>query len=144
MNTETIVIEQTYNASIETVWNAITDEDQMRKWFFEQMTEFQPEVGFETEFNVHHEGTDYLHQWKVTEVVPMRRISYTWSYGGFPGDSLVTWELSGASAGTKLLFTHTGRETIQGDPIFSRENCEAGWKYFIHESLKAFLDQTSA
>ena len=38
--------------SAETVWQAITDKDQMRQWFFEEMTDFDPVPGFETQFTV--------------------------------------------------------------------------------------------
>jgi uncharacterized protein YndB with AHSA1/START domain len=93
-NTGPIVVEQTFNAPIAVVWKAITDKDQMRQWFFETMTEFEPELGFETEFNVRCEDRDFLHQWKITEVVPEKRIAYGWRYGGYPGDSMVAWELT--------------------------------------------------
>ncbi|HHX27715.1 MAG TPA: SRPBCC domain-containing protein [Firmicutes bacterium] len=67
---EPIVVERIYEAPISVVWEAITDSEKMRRWYFTEMTDFRPEVGFETEFTVHHEGQDYVHQWKVTEVVP--------------------------------------------------------------------------
>ena len=35
MNTDSIVVEQTYNVPIAVVWKAITDKDQMRQWYFE-------------------------------------------------------------------------------------------------------------
>ena len=142
MNTDPIVVEQTYDASIAVVWKAITEKDQMRQWFFETMTDFRPEVGFETQFDVQCEGQNYPHHWKVTEVVPEKRISYAWRYGGYLGNSSVTWELSKTSDGTKLELTHRGHETFpRGNPIFSREMGEAGWGYFLHESLKAFLER---
>lgn len=140
-----IVVEQTYNAPIAVVWKAITDKDQMRQWFFEPMTEFEPEVGFETEFDVEFEGQIFPHQWKVTEVVAETRIVYDWRYGGYPGDSSVTWELSETPDGTTLTLTHKGRETFpQDNPVFSRESGEAGWGYIVHESLKAFLERQSS
>ncbi len=139
---EPIVVEQIFNAPISVVWKAITDPDQMRRWFFETMTNFEPAVGFQTQFNVRVEDQDYPHQWKVTDVVPEKRIVYDWRYGGYPGDSSVTWELSETPHGTKLTLTHKGIETFpQDDPMFSRESGQAGWGYFLHESLKAFLER---
>lgn len=144
-NAEPIVVEQTYSAPADVVWKAITDKDQMRQWFFEPMTDFQAAVDFETQFVVQCEGQDFLHLWKVTEVVPETRIAYQWKYGGFPGDSTVTWKLSETPGGTKLTLTHAGGETFPKDnPMFSREACIAGWSYFLHESLKAFLEQQSS
>ncbi len=139
---EPIVVEQIFNAPISVVWKAITDTDQMRRWFFETMTNFEPAVGFQTQFNVRVEDQDYPHQWKVTDVVPEKRIVYDWRYGGYPGNSSVTWELSETLNGTKLTLTHKGIETFpQDDPMFSRESGQAGWGYFLHESLKAFLER---
>jgi uncharacterized protein YndB with AHSA1/START domain len=137
---EPIVVEQTYSAPVSVVWKAITDPDQMRKWFFEPMADFRPEVGFATEFDVLFDGQVYTHQWKVTDVVPGRKISYSWRYGGLSGDASVTWELCETVNGTKLRLTAEGHETFpQDNPAFRRESCQAGWDYFVRESLTAYL-----
>jgi len=139
VNDEPIVVEQTYGVAPDVVWRAITDPAIMRQWFFAPMAEFEPEPGFETEFVVQFEGREYLHQWRVTEVVPEARIAYRWRYGGFEGDSAVTWELSEAPGGTNLRLTHVGSESFPADPAFGREACVAGWTYFLQDSLKAHL-----
>lgn len=48
----------------------------MRQWFFENIESFKPEVGFETQFNVQAESRNFLHMWKIIEVVPMKKIVY--------------------------------------------------------------------
>ena len=137
-----IVVEQTYSASLDVVWSAITDSDHMRQWFFEEMQDLAAEPGFETEFSVECEGRHYVHLWKVTEVVAERRIGYDWCYGGCPGSSTVLWELSEQPSGTQLKLTHVGHESFpQDDPAFSRESCQGGWGYFLHDRLKAFLER---
>ena len=142
MNNDPIVVEQTYNVPVAEVWIAITDKVQMRQWYFEPMTDFEPRVGFETQFDVQAEGRTFRHQWKVTEVVPEARIAYDWRYEGYPGDSLVTWELAEVPDGTRLTLTHREQEAFpQDDPMFSREAGEAGWGYLLGESLKAFLER---
>jgi len=144
INAEPVVVEQVFNAPIAVVWKAITDKDQMHQWFFDAMTDFEPEAGFETQFNVRCEGRDYLHLWKIIEVVPQKRIVYDWRYGGYPGSSTVAWGLSEVANGTRLVLTHTGHEGFpQDDPAFSRESCQAGWDYLVRESLKAFLERQS-
>lgn len=141
-NIAPIIVEETYKAPIMAVWRAITEKDRMRRWFFESMTDFKPQVGFETEFDVHAEGRVFPHQWKVTEVVPEKKIVYNWRYRGYPGNSFVTWELTKTPGGTRLTFTHTETERFpEDDPIFSRESCEAGWGYFLRDRLKAFLEK---
>lgn len=140
-----VVVEQVFPASRDAVWKAITDKDQMRQWFFETIEDFVPEPGFETQFNVRAEDKDYLHLWKVTEVIPNKKIVYKWRYGGYPGDSFVFWELSETAIGTQLRLTHRGHATFsQDEPVFNRENCEEGWRYFLCERLKAFLERQVA
>ena len=141
MSTEApIVVEHTFKASVERVWRAITDGKEMPRWFFEQIAEFRPERGFETKFVVHNEGKDYLHHWRVTEVIPQAKIVYDWLYPDFPGASFVVWELSKDGDGARLKLTHSGVSTFpQTDPAFSRESCHGGWEYFFGR-LKTFVE----
>ena len=141
---EPIVVEETYSVPPSAVWKAITDGREMRQWFFDVIEDFRPEVGFETRFNVRFEGRDYMHEWKVTEVVPERRIAYSFRYAGIPGDSVVTWELAEIPSGTLLRLVHQGQHTFpKDDPAFSREACQSGWEHFLRTSLKAFLERRS-
>lgn len=140
-DSEPIIVEQTFNAAIETVWKSITEIDRMRQWYFENIPSFEPEVGFETRFTVKSQGRDFLHVWKVTEVVPMKRITYNWKYAGHRGDSFVTFELSQQNNSTKLKLTHTVLESFPEDiPEFSREKGIEGWEFFIKKRLKAYLE----
>jgi len=71
---EPLIIERTFNAPVAKVWNAITDVDQMRQWYFD-LKEFRAEVGFEFEFVVEHDGMTYHHLCKITEVIPQKKIA---------------------------------------------------------------------
>ena len=142
MNAEPIIVEQTFRAPIERVWDAISNKDQMPKWFFNTINDFVPKVGFYTKFNVSSGAKDYLHVWRVMEVVPNRLLTLEWQYGGYPGDSFVTFELTPSGEGTHLKLTHRGLATFPtGEPAFSRESGVKGWTYFICQSLKTFLDE---
>ena len=137
-----IIVEQTYNASIDTVWNALTEIDQMRQWYFKNIPSFEPEVGFETQFNVQSEDRNFLHMWKVTEVVPLQKIKYNWKYENYPGDSYVVLELFKQGNATKLRLTHEVHESFPDDiPEFKRESGVKGWTFFIKQSLKEFLSK---
>jgi len=138
---EAVVIERTFNAPIAKVWRAITDVDQMRAWYFD-LKEFKPEVGFEFEFSVEHEGMTYHHLCRVTEVVPQKKIAYTWRYKGEPGDSLVTLELFAEDDNTRVKLTHTGIETFPKTPAYARKNFESGWSAIIGTELKQFVEQS--
>jgi len=139
--TEAVVIERTFNAAVARVWEALTDADEMRVWYFD-LKEFKPEVGFEFEFTVEHEGTRYHHLCKITEVIPQKKIAYTWRYAGEEGDSLVTFELFPEGDKTRLKLTHEGLETFPKLPAFARTNFERGWTEIIGSSLKQYVEGT--
>ncbi|HEX3156226.1 MAG TPA: SRPBCC domain-containing protein, partial [Candidatus Angelobacter sp.] len=109
-----VIVERTYGASINDVWKAITDFDQMKQWYMPALRAFEPKVGFETEFTVEHEGNKFPHIWKVTEAVPQKKIAYTWRFPGHPGESLATFELFAEGENTRLKLTHSGLETHDG------------------------------
>jgi uncharacterized protein YndB with AHSA1/START domain len=140
---ETVVIERTFNARVERVWKALTDVDEMRGWYFD-LKEFRPEKGFEFAFIVEHEGMIYDHRCKITEVVPQRKLAYTWRYEGHEGDSLVTFQLFPDGDKTRLKLTHEGLETFPKLPSFARENFVKGWTDIIGSSLKEFLEKDEA
>ncbi|HYL93246.1 MAG TPA: SRPBCC domain-containing protein [Alphaproteobacteria bacterium] len=139
------MIERVFHAPVAAVWKAITDRDQMIQWFFPQIESFKPEVGFQTQFNVHYEGKDSLHIWKITEVVVSKKIVYSWKYGGHPGDSSLTFELFAEGGNTRLRLTHTGLETFipKKNPHLARKNFLQGWTNFSN-ALASFLGKTGA
>ena len=136
---EAVVFERTFNAPVGRVWKALTDVEEMRQWYF-NLKQFKAEVGFEFEFVVEHEGTTYHHLCKVTEVIPQKKIAYTWRYKGHEGDSLVTFELFADGNETRLKLTHQGLETFPKTAAFARKNFEAGWIAIIDSELKQFLE----
>ena len=136
---EAVVIERTFNAPLGRVWKALTDVEEMRHWYFD-LKEFKPKVGFEFEFVVEHEGNTYHHLCRVTDVIPEKKIAYTWRYKGEPGDSLVTFELFADGDETRLKLTHQGLETFPKTAAFARKNFEAGWTAIIDSELKQFLE----
>src|SRR6266404_5588098 len=138
---EALVIERTFNAPVARVWKALTDVEQMRQWYFE-LKEFKSEVGFEFEFSVEHKGMNYHHLCKITEVIPQKKIAYTWRYKGEPGDSLVTIELFAEGDKTRLKLTHSGIETFPKTPAYARKNFEAGWTAIIGSELKKFVEKS--
>ncbi len=143
MKNEAIVVERSYNAPLKTVWEAITDIEKMKQWYFPMLEEFVPEVGFETRFDVGHNDKVFVHIWKVKEVEPLKKISYEWKFGGYPGDSVVSWELFSEGEGTRIVLTHSGVETFRGDlyPDLAAHNFVAGWTSFIGTKLKDFVEE---
>ena len=141
MNTEPFVIERTYNAPVSKVWKAITDKDDMKKWYFD-LPEFRPEVGFEFNFRAGEKDKLYLHLCKITEVVKGKKLTYSWKYDGYAGESFVTWELFEEGDKTRLKLTHSGLETFPADnPDLARHNFERGWTEIVGTSLKEYLEK---
>ena len=140
MNAEPFVIERELDAPVATVWSAITDQTAIKKWFFE-FEEFKPEVGFEFQFSGEDKGVTFLHHCKVTEVVPQKKLAYSWRYDGYEGDSLVTFELFPVGDKTRIKLTHTGLETFPKLPSFAKENFAKGWTSLIGELLKNFVEK---
>lgn len=137
------VIERTYNAPVEKIWKAISDKDTMKKWYFD-LVEFKPEVGFEFQFSAGETPyKTYLHLCKITEVIPGKKLAYTWRYDGYAGNSLVTFELFPEGEKTKLKLTHSGLESFaaSNNPDLDAKNFAEGWADIVGRSLKEFLEK---
>lgn len=140
MTSNAFVIERIYDAPASSVWTAITDKEQMKKWYFD-LAEFKPEVGFQFQFEGGKDNRTYLHLCKVTEVTPGKKLTYSWQYQGYEGVSFVTFELFPEATSTKLKLTHEGLESFPANnPDFAKENFIEGWNYIIGTSLKKFFE----
>jgi uncharacterized protein YndB with AHSA1/START domain len=137
-----VIITQDFNNSIIEVWGAITQLEQMTQWFFEEIPAFRPEVGFFTQFNIKTPEREFLHLWRIIEVIPFRKIVYDWRYKDYSGESTVSFELFEQANQTHLKLSTEGLETYsQNIPEFTRESCTNGWIYFINNRLKNYLEQ---
>lgn len=138
MEPKAVVIERVLNAPVATVWKAISDVKEMRKWYFE-LEEFKPEVGFKFTFTCTDDSVDYKHLCEVTESVKEKRLVHTWTYDGYPGNSLVTWELEKQGDKTLLKLTHSGIESFAANGAnFSSQSMTQGWTDFAN-ALEAYL-----
>ncbi|HKZ68317.1 MAG TPA: SRPBCC domain-containing protein [Chitinophagaceae bacterium] len=141
MKTPPFVIERTFNAPAIKVWQALTDNEQMKQWYF-NLPDFKPEVGFEFQFLAGEKNKEYLHLCKVTDVIDGKKLTYSWRYDGYPGNSFVTFELFEEDQKTRLKLTHEGVETLgPGNPDFAKKNFAEGWTSILDKSLKDFLEK---
>lgn len=140
MKAAPLVLERTLNAPVASVWDALTNNAKMKKWYFD-IAEFKAEIGFEFQFYGSKDDTRYLHLCKITEIIPEKRLSYTWKYENLPGESTVTFELFEEGLQTRLKLTHTGLESFRTDnPDFAASSFNAGWTYIIGTSLNDFVE----
>lgn len=139
--TEPIIKEVILNASVSKVWKVLTDKNDMKQWYFD-LAEFKPEVGFEFQFEGGKDPKNpYLHKCKITEVIPNKKLKYSWRYNGYEGISYVSFELFPEGDKTRLRLTHEGLETFPKDnPDFARENFDMGWTQIIGTSIKNFVE----
>jgi len=114
----------------------------MKEWYFD-LQEFKAEKGFTFKFNGGPEtGPVYVDICEVTEAIPEKKLTYSWRYEGFPGNTYVTWELQPKGDDTLLTLTHIGLETIApAGPDFAADNFKDGWNHFVNKALPAYLER---
>ena len=143
MSTQPFVIDRIYNAPADKVWQAITDPKKMKEWYFD-IPDFKPVVGFEFTFTAGSKEQTYVHLCRVTQVIEGKKLSHTWRYEGYEGDSEVTWELFPQGGKTRVVLTHTGLETFPPLKDFARESFVQGWTDIVGRSLKEYVEKPSA
>lgn len=140
MDANPLIVECVYNVPIDKVWQALTDNNQLKQWYF-QLDKFEPRIGFKFDFiGGADEGPKYLHLCEITEVDEEGVIAYSWKYDNYPGSSIVKWEIFEQGNNTRLKLTHTGVETFADNgKDFQKESFKDGWNYFVNDALKSFL-----
>ncbi|HIK69499.1 MAG TPA: SRPBCC domain-containing protein [Pseudomonadales bacterium] len=114
---------------------------EMDLWYFENIPDFQPEIGFTTRFAVESSARVFTHCWEVIESIPFNRIIYTWKHEEYQGDSLVSFQILPRDSHSLLRLTVEVLEDFPDDiPEFDRESCIAGWNFFLGERLQEYLE----
>lgn len=140
MKAAALELEYLLDAPVPKVWAALTENSVMKKWYFD-LEEFRPEIGFEFQFYGSKDDTSYLHLCSVTEVIPEMKLSYTWKYDQFPGETTVSFTLFELEGKTLLKLIHSGIESFGlENPDLSRASFEQGWTYILGTSLKNFIE----
>lgn len=127
------------------VWQALTDIESMKLWYF-NIKEFRAEAGFEFHFFGGDETCQYYHECKVLEAVENKRLVHTWTYPqNFDAVSQVTWEIAPEGNGSHVKLIHEGVEKFGGgtDPNFARESFDTGWEYIVKTGLKDFVEKNN-
>jgi uncharacterized protein YndB with AHSA1/START domain len=108
-----LVISRTYPASVERVFKAWTDANQLGQWFAPSddcTTEATVDLRINHEYRIAitHKGGDVhtvLGTYRVID--PPRKLVYTWRWEGSPmGDTLVTVDFTPEGDATKVIVTH--------------------------------------
>lgn len=140
MKQESIVVERVYQAPVSRVWQALTDRDEMRQWYFD-LKEFRPEIGFRFDFMGGTPEKQYKHLCEVTEVIPLKKLAYSWRYEGYAGISFVSFELTDQGDTTLLRLTHTGIDSFpKENPDMAIGNFRKGWDHLVNVSLREHVE----
>jgi uncharacterized protein YndB with AHSA1/START domain len=102
-----------FSHSPEKVWDYLTKPELMEQWLMKN--DFKPIVGYDFQFrtgpipSLDFDGICYC---KVLEVIPFKRLSYSWNCGPGEGkislESVVVWKLQPTEKGTDLFLEHSG------------------------------------
>lgn len=125
-----IVEEITIAATPPRIWRAITEQDEIVRWWAYE-AQLTPEVGSLAEFRF-RQGA-FIMQFEVAELDQDRYVRWRFRQGtpAWEGTG-VTWELAPVQNGTRVIFTHEGFTQVD-------ERTRGTWVYFL-ASLKSYLE----
>lgn len=102
----------------------------MEQWLMKN--DFQPIVGLDFQFRTNPIPSldfDGIFYCKVLEIVPFKKLSYSWKSGPGEGkitlDSIVVWKLLPTDKGTELILDHSGFSKKENLNFFN--GLSAGW-----------------
>jgi uncharacterized protein YndB with AHSA1/START domain len=127
---ETLVIERTFQAPAQAVFDAWTSEEVMRRWFFGQPGWETPEAEVDLRLggNVRVvmrdpvKGTEHGGGGHYTEIDPPSRLVFTWTWDSDERETLIELDFEEADGATTVRLTHNNlrdRESVL--------NHEDGW-----------------
>jgi uncharacterized protein YndB with AHSA1/START domain len=118
--TRSVVVERELPHPPERIWRALTQPHLIEAWLMK--TDFKPVVGHSFDLRADWGAVDC----RVLAVEPNRTLSYTWEALGL--ESVVTWTLTPAGAGTLLCMEQAG---FRPDQEQAFQGARFGWRRFF-------------
>jgi uncharacterized protein YndB with AHSA1/START domain len=113
-----------YTHPVEKVWEFLTNAELIAQWLMPN--DFQAVLGHDFQFKIKPMPSlslDGIFHCKVLEIVPFKRLSYSWKGGPGNGeislDTLVVWTLAEKDNGTEVLLEHSGFKEAENFSIYS-------------------------
>jgi len=129
-----ITFEVVYPHPPSKVWAALTNTDALAAWLMPN--NFEPRVGHRFEFRSDPQpGWDGVVRCEVLELDEPRRLSFTW--GGGPLSTVLTFELHPDKAGTRLLMRQDGFRGFKAHIV--KLLLKRGWAAMYRKRLPAVL-----
>lgn len=122
---KTITVERIFNAPIEKVWRAHTEQKLLSQWWGRgnklDIETYELKVGGKWRFVEHAEGKEFGFSGEFREIKPMTRIVMTFGWDGMPGKSILNaLDLQDLGDGrTKLVATSTFQTQEERDGMMS-------------------------
>jgi uncharacterized protein YndB with AHSA1/START domain len=126
-------------ASPEAVWAALTDPQQVARWFAEPTPLGDGEgSAYAIDF-----GDGNVIDGVIRELVHRQRLTYTWQWRGQdPAPTLVTWEVEPLeSEGTRITLTHAGWDEAGADEAI-RDDHAGYWEGYLADLLDLLDGET--
>ncbi len=129
-----IIEERTIAAAPGRVFNALTQQDGIACWWTSDLSA-RPEVGSLAEFRFRQGAAGF--QFEIAELNQDEKVHWILRQGPpqWAGTS-ITWKLTPAQNGTRLVFTHEG---LPQDQELYVSGVRGNWKYYL-DSLKSYLE----
>lgn len=133
-------IERTYRAPIETVFDAWTSEEVMRRWFHGREAWETPvaEVDLRLGGNVRivmrdpEDGKEIGGGGHYTEIDPPTRLAFTWQWDYDPTPTQIELDFEESDGGTRVVLTHTSLRDHEA--VLSHEE---GWRTCLENLARA-------
>lgn len=130
MSGETLVLERTFSAPAEAVFDAWTSEEVLRRWFYGRedletpVAEVDLRVGGELRIVMRDPktGEEFGARGLYREIERPRRLSFTWTWDEDDREMLIEVEFDEVDGGTRVHFTHTNLPDRE-----SAESHSRGW-----------------
>jgi uncharacterized protein YndB with AHSA1/START domain len=139
-----IHLEWTYPQPVEDVWHCLTTAEHIEQWLMPN--DFKLVLGHKFQFRSKPvPGWSGIVDCEVLEIVPNKKLSYSWVSGPKPGSkdisTVVTWELTPIKSGTRLTLAHTGFTGFRA--WMTSYLLGSGWKSGIAKAFAKTLTQYS-
>ena len=135
---DVITKEHEFNQPIDKVWSAISNGDEISKWFIK--ADFKAEKGYGYTFTASEDKGCLTITGEVKEASPYTLI-YTWIVANTQVETTVSWILEKTATGTKLSLAHSGISNYPGDSAVQMfESFSGGWADCVSQ-LEKYVNQ---